>query len=155
MDPELVSDAMPLADAMQRYPRPWRVGDVVVPTVERRPAGHGALLDPVDEAPRLRLTQQRNELLLEHLQVRIHLELHVAADEPAHGIDTEQDGGIEYPQHEIVLGSPGARIINQHVVEVRHIGYAHSRRAHRRAHAARAGLIEGLTQIEGVRDRVE
>ena len=86
VDAELVADAVLLADAMQRDPRARRVRDVVVPAIEHVPARHRALLDAVGEAARLRFLEQRNEHLLEHHEVLVHLELDVAADEAAHRI---------------------------------------------------------------------
>src|SRR5262245_64065239 len=45
MNPELITDAVLLADAMDRNPRPRGVGDVVVPIVTGDPSRHRALLD--------------------------------------------------------------------------------------------------------------
>ena len=84
MNAELVTDTMLLADSMKSDPGTRRVRDVVVPSVERVPPRHRALLDAVGEAACLGLLEQGDELLLEHDEVLIHLEPDVAADETAH-----------------------------------------------------------------------
>jgi hypothetical protein len=126
MDPELVADAVPFADAVERDPRARRVGDVVVPVVAGRPARHRALLDPVGEPAILRGLQQRHEVLLEVHQVLVHAALLVAADEPAHRIDAEERRRVEHAQQEVVLLLTRRRIVVQQVVEVGEIRQAHA-----------------------------
>ena len=90
VDAELIADAVPLADAVQRDPGARRVGDVVVPVVAGRPAGHRTLLDAIDEPARLRVLQQRDEYRFEIDEVLVHAALLVAADEAADCIDAKQ-----------------------------------------------------------------
>ena len=88
VDAELIADAVPLADPVERDPHPRRVGDVVVEVVADGPARHRALLDAVLEPARLRLLEQRDEDLLEEEEVLIHRQLLVAADEAADRLQT-------------------------------------------------------------------
>ena len=155
VDPELVADAVLLADAVQRDPGAGRVGDVVVPVVARRPAGHRALLDAVGETPLLGLLQQRDELLLEVDEVLVHAVLLVAADEAAHRVDAEQHRRVEHAQHEVVLLLADRRIVVQQVVEVADVRDADAARLERRLDAPRALLVERLAQIQRVGDRIE
>src|SRR5688572_3957916 len=103
MDAELATDAVLFADAMQGNPWARRVSDVVMPAIECVPPRHGALLDAVGEAARLGLLEQGYELLLEHHEVLVHLKPDVATHESADRISTQQSGGIEHSQHEVVL----------------------------------------------------
>ncbi len=103
MNAELIADAVPLADPMQRDPGTGRIRDVVVPAVEHVPARHRALLDAVRQAARLRFLEQRDEHLLEHDEVLIHFQLRIAADEAAHRVRAEQHRGIEHAQHEVMI----------------------------------------------------
>src|SRR5882757_11077881 len=57
VDPELVCDAMALANAMERDPRSGGVSKVVMPGIGRRPPRHRTLLDPVNQATRFRFAQ--------------------------------------------------------------------------------------------------
>src|SRR4249920_2450315 len=97
MNAELITDTMLLADSMQSDPGTRRVRDVVVPSVERVPPRHRALLDAVGEAACLGLLEQGYELLLEHDEVLVHLEPDVSADETAHCVGAQQRGSIEHP----------------------------------------------------------
>ena len=65
VDAELIADAVPLADAVERNPGSRRVGDVVEEAVRGGPARHRTLLDAILESARLRLLQQWNEGRLE------------------------------------------------------------------------------------------
>ena len=52
------------------------------------------------------------KLLLEVVEVLVHVELLVAADETAHRVDAEQHGGVHDAHHEVVLllpARPGRR----------------------------------------------
>ena len=155
MDAELVPHPVPLADAVQGDPGAGRVGDVVVPAVQRRPARHRALLHPVGEAARLGLAHERNELLLEHLEVGVHLKIGVASDEAADRVGLQQHGGIEHPQHELVLGAPRPVVGDQQVVEVGEVGKPDADGLHGGPDTGRAGLIEGRPQIQRVGHRIE
>ena len=155
VDAELVADAVLLADPVQRDPGARRVGDVVVPVVARRPAGHRALLDAVGQAARLGLLEQRHEPLLEVDQVLVHRALLVAADEAADRVDAEQRRRVEDPQHEVVLLLPDGRVVVQQVVEVADIRDADAVRLQGRLDAARAVLVERFPQIQRVGDRIQ
>ena len=155
VDPELIADAVLLGDAVQRDPRPRRVGDVVVPVVAGGPAGHRALLDAIGQPARLRLLQQRHEVLLEVLEVLVHAAFLVAADEAADGVDAERRRRVERAQHEVDLLLADRRIVVQQVVEVADVGQADAGRVDRLADPRRALLRERLAQVERVGDRVE
>ena len=72
VNPELIADAVLLADTMQRNPGSRRVGDVVVKIIARRPPWHRARLDSIDQASRLGLGQERHEVLFEVAEVLVH-----------------------------------------------------------------------------------
>ena len=155
VDAEAVADAVLLADPVESDPGPRRVGDVVVPVVAGRPAGHRALLDAVDEAARLRLPEQRHEALLEGEQVLVHRERLVASHEAAHRVDAEQARRLEHAAHEVVLLPAHGRVLVQHVVEVADVREADPLRREGLLHAPGARRVEGLAQVERVRDRVQ
>ena len=134
---------------------PGRVGDLVVPVVLRGPARHRALLDAVGELALLRVLQQRDELALEVDQVLVHRVLLVAPHEPAHRVHPEQHRRVHRALHEVVLLAADARVLVQHVVEVADVRDPDAEGLLRRLHALRAVLVEGLAQVERVRDRVE
>ncbi len=134
---------------------PGRVGDVVVPVVARRPAGHRALLDAVGEPAVLRRLEQRHEPGLEVDEVLVHAALLVAPDEPAHGVDAEQHRRVERAQHEVVLLLADGGIVVQQVVEVADVRDADAGPLERGLDALRALLVEGLAQVERVGHRVE
>ena len=155
MDAELIGDAMFLADAVQRNPRARRVGDVVVPVVTGRPAGHRALFDAVGQPARLRLPEQRDEVLFELDEVFVHAALLIPSDEAAHGVHAKQRGGVEHAPDEVVLLPPGRGVMMQQVVEVGEIRDANSGGRDRRLHARGASPIERLPQVQRVRDRIQ
>ena len=155
MNPELIADAVPLANPMQRDPRTWRVRDVVVKVVVGRPAGHRTLLDAVSEATRLRVLEQRDELRLELGEVLLHREPLVAADEPAHGADPEPGRRVEYTAQELVLLPPDDGIVVQQVVEVGDVGQRDAACVERGLHAPGARGVECAPQVERVRHRIE
>ena len=155
VDAQLIADAVAFADAVQGDPRAGRVGDVVVKVVARRPAGHRALLNAVGQAARLRLLEQRDEVLFKVNQVLVHAQRLVATDEAAHGVNAQQRGGVEDAHHEVMFLLPDGRVMVQHVVEVAEVGDAYTVFAQGREHAAGALLVERLAQVERVGDRVE
>src|SRR5437764_2608295 len=81
VDAELVPDAVPLTDAVERDPGAGGIGDVVVPRVADGPSRHRTLLDAVGESPCLRFLEQRHEHFLEHHEVRVETQAGIAADE--------------------------------------------------------------------------
>ena len=155
VNPELVADAVPLADAVQRDPCAGRVGDVVVKVVGRRPAWHRALLDTVGQPPRFCLFQQRHELILEVGKVLIHAVALVAADKAADRAHAQQDRRIEHAQEKLVLLSTDGHVVMEQVVEVADVRQADTGRPQCGLHATRPLLVERAPQIERVRHRVE
>jgi hypothetical protein len=123
--------------------------------VARRPAGHRALLDAVDEPPPLSLGEQRDEILLEVGEVLLHRELLVAPDEAADGVRAEPLCGVEDAEHEVVLLPADGRVVVEHVVEVGDVGEPDPVLFERGPHAACARLVERLAQVERVCDGVE
>ncbi len=121
MDPELVADAVAFADPMQGNPGPWRVRDVVVHAVARRPARHRARLHAINQAAFLRVLEDWYETGLEIEQVFVHAATLIPPDESADRTDTEQDRGIEHPTHELLLLLSQRRILVQQIVEIREV----------------------------------
>src|SRR3979411_1810348 len=111
VDPKLVPHAVLFTDAMESEPSAGRVTDIVVPVVARGPSGHGTLLHPVGETTRLRLSQQRHEVLRELLQVLIHTERLVTPHEPANRFEAKKCRGVEHAKHEVVLLRPDRSVV--------------------------------------------
>ena len=155
VDAELVPDAVPLTDAVERDPGTRGIGDVVVPRVADGPSRHRTLLDAVGESPCLRFLEQRHEHFLEHHEVRVETQGGIAADEAGDRIRPEEDRGVEHAPHELVLPVAHRLIGRQHVVEVRQVRKSHAGRLHCPADARRAGGAEGLAQIQRVRHGIE
>ena len=126
-----------------------------MPVVERGPAWHRTLLDAIGEPARFGFLEQWNEHLLEHHEVCVHLQREVAADEPADRVGSQENGGIEHSQHELMLALTRSRVVREHVVEVAQIGKTDPGGAHRTEHTRRAACIERTAQVENVRNRIE
>ncbi len=131
------------------------VADVVVEVVARCPAGHRALLDAVLQPAGLGLVEQRHEALLEVDEVLIHRLGLVAADEARDCRGAEQRSGIHGGEHEVVLLAADRWVLVQHVVEVRDVGDGDTRRVDGGEDPLRTDLVERLTKIERVGDRIE
>src|SRR5262245_15696124 len=89
VNPELVAYPVLLADPVERDPCAGGIRDVVVPIVAYRPPRHWALLNAVDQSARFRLSEHRNEVLLNIEKVLIHAMLLVPADKSADRINAE------------------------------------------------------------------
>src|SRR5215204_5039780 len=116
VDAELIGDAVLLADTVQRDPRAWRVGDVVVPVVADGPARHRTLLNAIGESALLHRLENRDEMLLEVDQVLVHAALLIAPDEPADGVHAHPHRGIEDVYEEVALLVTRGAIVMQQVV---------------------------------------
>ena len=99
--------------------------------------------------------EQGHEELLEGLEVLVHVELDVAADEAADGLDAQRDGGVHELDHPVVLDLAQLRVADQHVVEVADVGEADAVLLERGLDALHAALVERLEDVQVVRDRVE
>ena len=65
------------------------------------------------------------------------------------------DGGVHDGEHEVVLLAPNRRVLVQHVVEVADVGDRDTGCVDGREHTLGPDIVEGLAQIERVRDGVE
>src|SRR5579862_9548571 len=151
---ELISDAVALANTMQRDPWARSVSQVIVPCIARRPSGHRALFDSVNQVARFHLAQQRYELTLEHREVGVHSNIGISAYKAAYRAATEQYSGIEHTQHEVIFTLTYRWIRGEHVVEVGEVRQSHCRCLHCRGNPAGARSIERAAQVQRVCYRI-
>ena len=86
MNPEHVTDTMSIADLMQHNPGCWCICDIVVKSVRRRPAWHGALFHSKLQTATVGIFQKWNEFMLEHNEILIHGKIKVTPDETAYSV---------------------------------------------------------------------
>src|SRR6185437_969846 len=99
--------------------------------------------------------QQGNECLLEHIEVGVHADLRIAADEADYRIAAQQHRGIEDAEHQLVLEPARGIVRGQHVIEVAELRQPDTACPHRALHPCCARGRERLSQVECIGDRVE
>jgi len=156
VDPELLPHAMSFADPMQSDPRPGSVRQIVVAICPRWSSRAWGNVPLGNTRPRAFASASSGTNCDSNISRLASISSSgLRPTKPHTAFVAEQNGGIEYPQHEIVLTRPRRSIRHQHIVEIPEIRKTHSSGVHGGQYPVRTLPVERLPQVERVRDGIQ